>query len=68
MRACSNRVEVPINADFNLLAELTREEFAVSPARRIELMMSRYQARARCTVAQRTGLRWYATVPFSLRR
>ena len=44
VRACSNRVEVPINADFNLLAELTREGFAISPARRIELMMSRYQA------------------------
>jgi len=45
MRACSNRVEVPINSDFDLLAELSREEFAVSPARRIELMMSRYQTR-----------------------
>jgi hypothetical protein len=43
VRACNNRVEVPINADFNLLAELTREGFAISPARRIELMMSRYQ-------------------------
>ena len=57
VRACSNRVEVPINADFNLLAELTREEFAVSPARRIELMMSRYQARARCRVQVRACLR-----------
>ena len=57
VRACSNRVEVPINADFNLLAELTREEFAVSPARRIELMMSRYQARARCRVQVRDCLR-----------
>ena len=37
--------QVPINSDFDLLAELTREEFAVSPARRIELMMSRYQTR-----------------------
>ena len=45
VRACNNRVEVPINADFNLLAELTREGFAISPARRIELMMSRYQTR-----------------------
>ena len=53
VRACSNRVEVPINADFNLLAELTREEFAVSPARRIELMMARYQACARSRVQVR---------------
>ncbi len=36
---------MPINADFNLLAELTHEQFAISPARRIELMMSRYQTR-----------------------
>lgn len=34
---------MPINADFNLLAELTHEQFAIS--RRIELMMSRYQTR-----------------------
>ena len=45
VRACSNRVEVLINKDFYMLDELAVEKFAISPQRRIELMMSRYQTR-----------------------